>query len=427
MPRDWLSDIPYEPELDRELDNRHIVVPDRIKNMSDASKRRDKKRQLIRDYDRIYRRQQRRYTVLVIGVLIGILLITVLVAGILTRWGFGFPAKAETPGNGSGSMAMSTSKTVPQPTLTPYPVEPTYTPYPNQPTYTAIPTQIALTVQPPVSESIGNSDSLASLMQNPYMLAYQDTLQYTVPVSYSIISNLNGFLPVPSLVSGPFQFNRSNDGKEIIIDIPTPPSDVTPWYCFPQDYSVSDQFNPGCAKLQEEGKLPWTTPIAGYNDGENWSCDSPDGWCADDIQAQNWRVIDGYEVCHPAVGCVKDPDGGAAMILIINFHDSDEVWGPRNNSAIYVDNGFIGYGVMWDLSGVTYDIGKGIADIRNHYLYNLGYDVSSSDNHLRGQCGDSDLCKTVTYVVVARVWDRPELGINFSHFELLDFGQWIRP
>jgi hypothetical protein len=260
-------------------------------------------------------------------------------------------------------------------------------------------------------------------ISNPYMTAYQSSLEYTVPDDLRVpFDLLTGFEPVQSLVKTDFVLPSGYQ-----VQVPAAPSDITPWSCFPQDYSLGDEYNPGCKVLQLEGRLPWLKPIAGYNDGENWSCDSPDGWCADDIQAENWRVIDGYEVCHPAVGCVKDPDGGAAMILIINFHDSDEVWGPRNNSAIYVDNGFIGYGPMWDLSGGSYDLGSGIADIRNHVLYNLGYPVSTSDNHLRGQCGDSDLCETVTYVVVARVWDRPELGIDYSHFELLSYGQWIRP
>ncbi len=263
----------------------------------------------------------------------------------------------------------------------------------------------------------------APTLANPYMTAYQSTLEYTVPDALRVPADLlSGFEPVASLVKTDFVF--PNGYK---VQVPAAPVDVTPWYCFPQDYSKGDQFNPGCKALQDQGKLPWTTPIAGYNDGNNWSSDSPNGWSADDIQAFNWRVITGYQVCHPAVGCIKDPDGGAVELLIVNFLDSDEVWNVRNQSAIFVDSGFVGYGVMWDLSGSTYDVGKGIADLRNHYLYNLSQPVSPSDNHLRGQCGDSGLCKTVTYVVVARVWDRSDIGINFSHFELLDYGQWVRP
>jgi hypothetical protein len=123
---------------------------------------------------------------------------------------------------------------------------------------------------------------------------------------------------------------------------------------------------------------------------------------------------------------LKDPDGGAVMILFLNFHDSDEIWNVRTDSAIYVDAGFIGYGRFWDFSGGTYNVGKGAAAIRNHYLFNLAYDVGR-DNRYSGQCGTSGLCQTITYVTIARVWDRPELGINYSHFELIDFGQWHRP
>lgn len=258
---------------------------------------------------------------------------------------------------------------------------------------------------------------------NPYMAAYQSTLEYTVSDEMRVPAELlPGFTPVASLVKT--DFVMPND---YTVNVPSAPEDVSAWYCFPQDYSEGDGFNRGCKADQIAGKLPWTKPIAGYNDGNNWSSDSPNGWSADDIQAQNWRVITGYEVCHPAVGCLKDPDDGAVMVLFINFHDSDEVWNVRNRSAIFVDSGFIGYGVMWDLSGGSYDVGEGIAHIRNHYLYNLSAPVSPDDNHLRGQCGDSGLCKTVTYVVVARVWDRPEIGIEYSHYELLDYGQWTRP
>ncbi len=281
----------------------------------------------------------------------------------------------------------------------------------------------AVLLQDPQFLSAVKQSLTAPTIDNPYMMAYQNTLEYTVPAELAVPADLlEGFEPVASLVKTDFVLPSGYK-----VSVPAAPDDVTPWLCFPQDYSKGDQFNLGCKALQDQGKLPWKTPEAGYNDGENWSCDSPDGWCADDIQAENWRVIDGFEICHPAIGCVKDPDGGAAVILMINFHDSDEVWGPRNQSAIYVDSGFIGYGVFWDLSGGTYDVGKGIADLRNHTIYNLAYPVTTSDNHYRGQCGDSGLCETVTYVVVARVWDRPELGINFSHFELLDYGQWTRP
>jgi len=284
---------------------------------------------------------------------------------------------------------------------------------------TPYPTEIPATKTPVVAVFPNDPEVL---IDNPYMQNYQADLEYQVADNLLVPADiLKGFVPVKSLVMTNLVLP---DGYRV--EVTNPPVNVDAYACFPQDYSVSDAFNRGCQKLQNEGNLPWVTPIAGYNDGENWSCDSPDGWCADDIQSFNWRVITGYEICHPAVGCIKDPDGGAAMILFVNFHDSDEVWGPRNDSAIYVDSGFIGYGMMWDLSGGTYNIGDGIADLRNHYFYNLSSPVGG-DNRYSGQCGTSGLCETITYVVVARVWDRPELGINFSHFELIDYGQWSRP
>lgn len=257
---------------------------------------------------------------------------------------------------------------------------------------------------------------------NPYMTAYQSTLEYEVPQNLRVPADLlEGFEPVPSLVMTDFAYPN---GTKVVV--PFVPTDVSAWYCFPQDYSEGDDSNRGCKAAQLAGKLPWKKPVAGYNDGNNWTSDSPNGWSASDIQAQNWKVLTAYEACHPAVGCLKDPDGGAVMILMINFHDSDEVWNVRNKTAIFADSGFEGYGVMWNLRSDG-NVGEGIAHIRNHYLYNLSTPVSPDDNHLRGQCGDSGLCDTITYVVVARVWDRPELGIGFSHFELIDYGQWVRP
>lgn len=262
----------------------------------------------------------------------------------------------------------------------------------------------------------------APTVSNPYMLAYQNGLEYVVPDQMKVPTDLlAGFSPVESLV-----YTNLVLPSGYKVSVPAAPEDVSEYSCFPQDYSEGDIFNRGCKELQEDGKLPWSQPLAGYNDGENWSCDSPNGWCADDIQALDWRILTAYEICHPAVGCLKDPNGGAVMILFLNFHDSDEVWGPRNDSAIYVDSGFIGYGRFFDFSGETYDVGFGAAAIRNQSLYNLSTPVGG-DNSYSGQCGDSKLCETVTYVTVARVWDRPEIGIGYSHFELIDFGQWIRP
>jgi len=281
-----------------------------------------------------------------------------------------------------------------------------------------------------VAELVNNPDFVASLKEtlvkpgvdNPYMKVYQDLVEYKVPDGMVVPSNLlTGFTPVPSLVLTDLKLPSGYK-----VTVPSPPEDVADYKCFPQDYSEGDLFNRGCKDLQEKHELPWAQPLAGFNDSENWSCDSPDGWCADDVQALDWRVITGFEVCHPAIGCIKDPDGGAAMIEILNFHDSDEVWGPRNGSAVYVDSGFIGYGRFFDFSGSTYDVGFGVASLRNHFLYNLSSPVDG-DNKFSGQCGDSGLCETVTYVIVFRVWDRPEIGINYSHFELIDYGQWVRP
>ena len=232
-------------------------------------------------------------------------------------------------------------------------------------------------------------------IQNPYMVAYGQSLEYSVPENLQV-TGMTGFIPVDSLVMNP-------DDKSL----PEVPEELSPYKGFVDVSGV------------------WGSSIAGYNDGENFSCDSPNGWCSDDIQSYNWRVITGYVVCHPSVGCLKDPDGGAVMILFINFEDSDEIWGPRNNSAVYIDNGFVGYGPMWDLSGETYNVEEGVAAIRNHYLFQLG--IPHDDNHLEGQCGSSDLCGTVTYAIVYRMYDRSEIGIEFSHYELIDFGQWRRP
>ena len=229
------------------------------------------------------------------------------------------------------------------------------------------------------------------------MQAYQESLEYKVPSKLRVPENLlEGFTPAPSLVMNPDE-----------LEFPSIPKDLKPYIGFVDVKGV------------------WGDPVAGYNDGNNWSCEDVTGWCADDIQSYNWRVITGYEVCHPAVGCLKDLDGGAVMILFNNFHDSDEVWSVRNDSGIYIDAGFVGYGPFWNHNRETNDVEVNTAAIRNHYLFQLGY--PHSDNHLEGQCGSSNLCETVTYVVVYRMWDVPEIGIDYSHFQLVDWGQWVRP
>src|SRR4030043_635472 len=415
MATDRYSEMHYESELDAELKRRNIEVPEKVVQMN-SEKRKQGKRQILRDNDKVRAGKKSSPKIIpciLLALFAALVLATVIVAVVWRGGEIGTrPAVVDVPTLPSVLMAAEPTYTLlpPQPTYTLLPPQPTYTPYPVEPTL----------VPPEVGAAV--ADDPISLITNPYMQNYESSLQYTISSSLQVPSNiLNGFSPVASLVMTDLVFPNS-----YTIQVPEPPANVDAYACFPQDYSVSDAFNRGCQALQNQGELPWTTPIAGYNDGENWSCDSPDGWCADDIQSFNWRVITGYEVCHPAVGCLKDPDGGAVMILFVNFHDSDEVWGPRNNSAIYVDSGFIGYGMMWDLSGGTYNVGESIAALRNHYFYNLVNPVGG-DNRYAGQCGTSGLCNTVTYVVVARVWDRPELGINYSHFELIDWGQWARP
>jgi hypothetical protein len=289
-------------------------------------------------------------------------------------------------------------------------------------------TQGAGSDQTEIDQSGGNAASAGDGfgVDNPYMVAYQQSLEYEVSEGMRVPADLlDGFTPVESLVMTDLVFPDTAENPNYEVSVPSAPADVSDYECFPQAYDVSDDFNRGCSDLESQGKLPWDRPMAGYNDGNNWSCESPDGWCADTISPFNWRVLTGFRVCHPAVGCIQDPDGGAAMIVLVNFHDSVETWNVRNDSAVFVDDGFIGYGMMWDLGGTTYDVGEGIAAIRNHYLFNLSVPVGG-DNRYAGQCGSSDLCETVTYVVVARVWDRPEIGIEFSHFEVLDYGQWER-
>jgi len=231
-------------------------------------------------------------------------------------------------------------------------------------------------------------------INDPHMTAYQETLEYAVPPDLQVPRDmLRGFNPVVSLV---------NDPDKLVF--PVIPANLDPFKIFVDDPET------------------WDTPYAGYRDGNNWSCESTDGWCADNIQAFNWKVWTGYEICHPAVACIQDPDGGAAMLLIINFHDSDEVWNVRIDSGVYVDNGFSGFGQMWDLSGGTYDVEEAVAAIRNHYLYNLGHNEDYA-----GQCGSTGLCKTATYAVVYRMWDRPDYAVDYLHYQLVESGQWVRP
>jgi len=269
---------------------------------------------------------------------------------------------------------------------------PTVTP---EPTATEVPA-LKTTV---VAASLVGAD-----ISHPYMVVYQNSLEYTVPLGLRVPVNLlKGFSPVPSLVKTETVYPSGYSVK-----VPLIPTDLTPYQWFPHD----DPANPNPV---------WGVPIATYREGDNWNCVDVTGWCADAVDAFNWIMWTGETVCHPAVGCIADPDGGAAMIFIVNFHDSDEAWDVRNNSGVYVTAGWAGFGMMFDLSGNSYDVGMGIGAIRNHYLYNLGH-----REQYAGQCGSSELCQTVTYVIAARLWDRPELGINYSHYELLDYGQWVR-
>lgn len=270
-----------------------------------------------------------------------------------------------------------------------------------------------------IVQQSASSDPIALLRDAaPYMSNYAATLSYTVPAELQVSADLvEGFYPVASLVMTTTVYPN---GYEVVV--PPPPANVDAYACFPQDYSESDMFNPGCGELQANGKLPWTKPIASYGEGDNWSCVDVTGWCADATDAFHWDMWNGETVCHPAVGCLRNPNPkGAVSLLLINFHDSDEAWDVRNGSGVYVTAGWAGMGVMFDLTGESYDVGDGIAALRNHYLYNL-----SNNEAYPGQCGDSKLCESVLYVVVGRFWDRPELGINYSHYELLSAGLWER-
>lgn len=271
-------------------------------------------------------------------------------------------------------------------------VLPTATP---EPTRTEVPAPKALVEIAPIAEAD---------IHHPYMVAYQDSLEYKVSSELRVPDDLlGGFTSVPSLVMTDTIYPNG-----YTVSIPPIPADLMPYQYFPHD----DPANPNPI---------WGTPIASYREGDNWSCVDVSGWCADAVDSFNWIMRTGETVCHPAVGCITDPNGGAAMVFIVNFHDSDEAWDVRNNSGVYVTAGWSGFGMMFDLLGKSYDVGEGIAAIRNHYLYNLGL-----HEEYAGQCGNSQLCETVTYVIVARLWDRPELGIKFSHYELLDYGQWVR-
>lgn len=265
----------------------------------------------------------------------------------------------------------------------------------SEPTTTEAPAPKAVVEVVPIAEAAIN---------HPYMVAYQDSLEYTVSSGLRVPDDLlGGFTPVPSLVMTDTVYPNGYR-----VNVPPIPADLIPYQYFPHD----DPANPNPI---------WGTPIASYREGDNWSCVDVSGWCADAVDSFNWIIWTGETVCHPSVGCITDTDGGATMVFIVNFHDSDEAWDVRNASGVYVTAGWSGFGMMFDLSGESYDVGEGIAAIRNHYLYNLGL-----HKEYAGQCGSSGLCETVTYVVVARLWDRPELGINFSHYELLDYGQWVR-
>lgn len=205
---------------------------------------------------------------------------------------------------------------------------------------------------------------------------------------------------------------------------PSTAADLEQNRCFPQSYAQGDDFNRGCAEEEAEG-FPWEEPRAGFNYDFNAACVDVSRHCNIPVDTWKWVVITGEEVYLPGIGSLRDPNGGAVLVVIMNAW---EIPGELENA--YVLHGWWGTGEVWDMSDLTTDWDEDseeyvnnvygdysletLATLRNHFLYRLSY-----ERQFRGQCSEGDNCDTVTWATVFRWYD--------GGYRLTAQGQWQRP
>lgn len=166
----------------------------------------------------------------------------------------------------------------------------------------------------------------------------------------------------------------------------------------------------------------WGKPRAGYNDGFNDEFSSSDRRRNVQIPTWKWLIFTGEEGWFPGVGSIKDPDGGAILLAVINVWET-----PGEFTNAYLLHGFWGFGEVWDMSDMIdnadysqpkygeYTLGT-LATIRNHYINQLG--STDPNPEFRGQTGERTQARTITWVCILRWYD--------GTFRLVSNGQWIR-
>jgi len=209
------------------------------------------------------------------------------------------------------------------------------------------------------------------------------------------------------------------------VDLRAPASDLTLYQCFPSDHT--DPKDP-CTALK--AKFPWGKPRAGYNFGYNDACRDQSRSCNVQIGTWKWVVFTGEALDLPGIGSLRDPDGGAVQVLIVNTWEM-----PGEIVGGTILHGFWATGDVWNMSDMTtkwnettksYENDKygsytteTAATLRDHYLARQTHVTDGIDPNMsfRGQCSLADNCKTITWVTVLRWYD--------GSFRLIGSGQWV--
>lgn len=204
-------------------------------------------------------------------------------------------------------------------------------------------------------------------------------------------------------------------------------ADLSLYKCFPQDYAQGDSFNRGCQKLQNDGKLPWKKPLAGFNYDYNAIdviCGDTTGTCNIPVDTFKWVSITGESVSLPGIGTMHDPDGGIVVVTIMNAWEV-----PGKIEGAIIHSGWLGTGEIWDMSDLTTNWDDSTktyvnnkfgdasvetsATLRDHILYKSGFDPE-----FRGKCSLATNCRSALWVNVFRWYD--------GNYYLLGFGEWHR-
>ncbi len=220
----------------------------------------------------------------------------------------------------------------------------------------------------------------------------EDSIDEEKVINFEVSTIELGFNPDPDLI------DISNE-----VDFPDIPQNLEPYRGF----------------IDVEGV--WGEPRAGYNFGYNDAFRDVTRRANVQIPTWKWLVFTGEETWLPGIGSVKDLDGGAILVALIN------VWEfPGEFLNAYLLHGFWAVGEVWNMSDMIdnkdytnpeygeYTL-ETLAALRNHYLNQLGSDEPNPE--FRGQCGCAEQCDTITWVVVLRWYD--------GSFRLVDSGQWI--